>query len=645
MASTSVFPDGVDDGGVDDGAGHGRRASRRARALREGSAKTREARLVDGWPEWRGMVPVVSFMAFPAAMAVGIAATSGGWPKEVLYPLAALLGLYVAFSALRGVELVLACTLFYLPFSTTYVIPVAPGVNGTNMLLLLGLFASVLQALGKGQSVLVWPKGTFVVFLFAVLSAFSGFTVTLLPGGWNHLLYSEILSYKGWLDQFLFYFICLSAIRDVQTAKRVFVYLCIGSIILVVYSIPEMLDKMGRSTIDKSRIGGPHQQSNNFGGFVAYTLLPVVAVFVTYIRDLRFWLLVPYFLLAAKVLITTFSRGAYLAMAFGSLMAGYFRGRGFLAFWLSLALCFFLVVPGAIPESVLVRLDSITEEQSSRSQPEELDKSSQHRLILWRAAGKMIMEDPVLGKGFKGFMYLKGQYTEQDVHESDPHNMYLYVASQMGLPALALFLLILGWAFQLGRLLSRDPEDRFVRAIGIGGASATACYAAVCFFGSRAVNLEFTAYFWAYFVLMQILRRDQLERLGPAPTKRRRRGAAFASVGARAEDEGAGTTSRDGELAASAGTRRRAAAEPSGGARGVVAPGRRRKATSARSDAGVPDALAARRRSAARRPPPDGGSSSAAIPRANGEATEPPPPAGSLADKRRRAALRNRRAS
>ena len=545
MASTSPFPDEGAFGAADDAAderapGHGRRASRRASARREGSSKVREARMVDGFPDWKGLWPVMSFMLFPATMAVGITLTQGGWPMEVLYPLAGVLGLYVLFQAFRGdVELVLACTLFYLPFSTTYVIPVAPGVNGTNMLVLLGLFAALMSISQRQTGFFDWPRGTFMVFLFGVLTAISGLTVTFLPGGYDHLLYGEILSYKGWLDQFLFYFIVLTCIRDVPTAKRVFVYLCLGSIILVIYAIPEMLDKSGRSTIDKSRIGGPHQQANNFGGFVAYTLLPVIAVFITYIRDLRFWLLVPYFLLGAKVLITTFSRGAYLAMAFGSLMAGYFRGRGFLAFWTSLALCFFLIVPSALPESVMVRLDSITEtESNARAQPVELDKSSQHRLVLWRAAGKMIMEDPVFGKGFKGFMYLKAQYTEQDVHESDPHNMYLYIASQMGLPALALFLLILGWAFQLGRLLSRDEEDRFVRAIGVGGASATACYAAICFFGSRAVNLEFTSYFWTLLVIMQVLRGDQVLREAGASTKRRRTTAFDAAgAGAASDDE------------------------------------------------------------------------------------------------------------
>jgi len=152
----------------------------------------------------------------------------------------------------------------------------------------------------------------------------------------------------------------------------------------------------------------------------------------------------------------------------------------------------------------------------------KLDKSSSHRLILWRAAAKMTLEDPILGKGFKGFQALKSLYTESPVREADPHNMYLYIASQMGLPALVMFLLILAYSFFLGRSLAQNKEDLFIRAIGMGGASATACVAVICLFGSRAVNLEFTAYFWAYLACMQVIKMQLKEAADAAKPKKRR---------------------------------------------------------------------------------------------------------------------------
>lgn len=502
-----------------DGSRRGRRARQRKQAAR--------AAMHHGIPEWEGLAPVILFLLFPAMLAVAVVLT-GPWDAWLLYGVAALMGLYVFASAFKGIELVLACFILYLPFSTTYVIPVAPGVNGTNMLILLGLFASVMRMVDERQFWLNWPRGTTTVFIFACLSALSGITILREPGGWSYLMYNELLNYKAWLDQFMMYFIALSCIRSIDVAKRVVVYMCLGTIILVIYSVPEMLDKMGNSSIDKSRIGGPHRQPNMFGGFVAYTMLPLVAIFVTYIKDIRAWVLTPYFLIAAKVLISTFSRGAYLAMAVGAFMAAYFKGKGFLIFWATVGLCLLLLFPSLFPQAIKDRLFGSEEPTTEliHSQGEKLDKSSEHRIILWRAGGKMILESPILGKGFKGFKKLKAQYTEKDIFESDPHNTYLYIATQMGLPAMVLFCLILGYSFHLGRKLSRNKEDLFIRAIGIGGASATVCYSVICIFGSRAINLEFTSYFWAYFVCMQVI--DQmLKKKALADQPKRKRTNAF----------------------------------------------------------------------------------------------------------------------
>ena len=535
MASTNPFQhvdadaiDGVNESIVERGARErqrSRRSSGRAAGRRGKRAKARKQALRDsmkhGWPEWEGLRPVMTFMLFPFIMALGVVLT-GPWPLVMLYGFAGLLGLYVFYSAFRGVELVLACMVLYLPFSTTYVIPVAPGVNGTNMLILLGLFASVMRAVDERQGWLAWPRGTTTVFIFGFLSCISAFTVMREPGGYAWLMYNNILNYKAWVDQFILYFIALSCVRSIDVAKRMVLYMGIGAVILVLYSVPEMLDKMGNSSIEKSRIGGPLKQPNNFGGLVAYTVLPLVAIFVTYIKDIRAWILTPYFLIALKVLITTFSRGAYVAMAVGGFMAAYYKGKGFLFFWTTVALCFFLLFPSMIPDAVTDRMFGSKDENSIvvAAGPETMDKSSESRLILWRAGGKMILENPILGKGFKGFTKLKAQYTEREVRESDPHSTYIYIASQMGLPALVLFLLILGYSFHLGRTLSRNKDDLFIRAIGIGGASATVCYSVICVFGSRAVNLEFTAYFWVYFVCMQVIDM-QLRKQAEKPKKRR----------------------------------------------------------------------------------------------------------------------------
>ncbi len=516
MASTNPFQHANDDAiegmneSIADLGVRGRRARRAAaggQSVRRQKIKQRKAAaraaMATGFPSWEGLRPVVLFLLFPAMLGIAIA-LFGPLPKFVLYSLAGCMGVYLLASAFKDTELVLACFLLYVPFSTTYVIPIAPGVNGTNMLLLLGMFGALMGKVSHRRTFFCWPSGTTTIFIFAVVTALSGFTIMRENNGYQHLMYNNLVNYKAWLDQFIMYFIALSCIRTIEVAKRFVIYMCLGSLILTIYAVPEMLDKMGGSTIDKSRVGGPHQQPNMFGGFLAYSMLPVLAIFVVFIKDIRAWLLTPYFLLGAKMLVATFSRGAYLAMAVGGFMAAYYKGKGFLIFMGTMGICVLLVFPSLFPQAIKDRLFPESDVVRS-SAPEKMDKSSEHRIILWRAGGKMILESPVLGKGFKGFELLKHKYEERPVHESDPHNMYIFIAAQMGLPALFLWLLIMAYTFHLGRKLSRNREDLFIRAIGIGGASVTVCYAAICVFGSRAVNLEFTAYFWCLTACMQVI--------------------------------------------------------------------------------------------------------------------------------------------
>jgi len=516
---------------------HGRRAARRTKAL-EKKARQRGETQQYGFPAWEGLRPVAMFLLLPGLFVAAMVLTGGGWDPIIMYGIAGLIGLFVAFSTFKTVEIAFVCLLLYIPFSKTYTIPVAPMVNGTNMLIVLGLFASLLQTANEKKFWFGWPPGTSLVVVFAVFTTLSGLTLLRLPGGFDYLRYVEFLNFKSWIDQFILFFIALCCIRDVQMAKRVWIYLMVGSAFVVLYTVPEMFDKMGRSTIEKSRIEGPHQQSNNFGGFVAYTTLPLVAMFVVFIKDAKAWLLSPYFLVAAKILITTFSRGAYVAFAAGALFTGYLKSGKFLLAWALFAISVVAIFPQVLPQSVLARMESVTATQTSSAAPEQLDRSSEVRLIMWRAASRMILENPVLGKGFKAFPKLKSDYTEVWVEEADPHSMYLYLGSQMGLPSVVLFLYIMGFVVYIGVRLARADIDRFSRAVGIGGASASIAYAFICIFGSRAVNSDFTLYFWTYFVVMSVLYRDLVLKAGSTGNGKRRLNA-FLAENQRRRDEAA----------------------------------------------------------------------------------------------------------
>ena len=72
-----------------------------------------------------------------------------------------------------------------------------------------------------------------------------------------------------------------------------------------------------------------------------------------------------------------------------------------------------------------------------------LDKSAERRLKVWKAGVYMAKDRPLLGFGFGQFPRQIGRYAPE-LNQVDAHNTYLLVATEMGLPALLLFLLVLG---------------------------------------------------------------------------------------------------------------------------------------------------------------------------------------------------------
>jgi len=250
------------------------------------------ADLFFGWPTLAELKPVLLFLIFPGMVAMAVI-LGGGIPKPVLYTSGLIIGIVAAYSTLKTVEITVACIILYLPFSKLYVIPVLPGLNGTNMLIMLGLITAALRSSREKEKFVEWPPGAWYVIAFGFYTALSAVTIFLIPGG-GSVLMDEILSYKSWLDQFIIYLILAACIRDRAGAKRALVYMMIGTICVILHTVPEMLEKMGRSTIEKSRLLGPQVQANNFGGFLGYTLLPFLAFFLVFIKDIRTWLL-PHF--------------------------------------------------------------------------------------------------------------------------------------------------------------------------------------------------------------------------------------------------------------------------------------------------------------------------------------------------------------
>lgn len=454
--------------------------------------------------EWGGdaLKSTLRFLLVPAVFLMIVMVLGVKLPGWALYSFAGIIGTVLFFHSLRDVEWALALYIIYMPLSKMIVVPIAPGINGTNLFILL-LIISWLSTSKREERPLFgdYPHSKLVKW-FGIISCFSAVTLGISDGGFSYLLEDVLEEYKGWIDQFVIFFLFLTLIKDGAMARRMVIYLMLGMLVVLAIGLQEMLGKLGLSTIEKSRVYGPQLQPNDFGAFLVYGITPFIGVAIVFMRKLRIWALLPVFALYAKVLITTFSRGAYLGFGVAAIIAAYVRGKTFLVFMGLLGILTLLAFPQLIPQSLMDRFGHTT---GQGVYSERMDQSSADRIILWNAAVDMSIESPLLGKGFKAFQKLKSEYTERPVRVSDPHNMYLFISSQMGIPALILFLMILYRHYSMSVFLARNTQERFVRAIGIGGAAMAGSIAAINMFGSRMVNVEVCGYFWIYLAIIMHL--------------------------------------------------------------------------------------------------------------------------------------------
>jgi len=419
-------------------------------------------------------------------------------PGWILYGVAIVLSITLLLRSWSNPEWLLASVIVYLPFNRILVAPFAPGINATNAFLLMLLFSWIVIATRNDRPMFAAMPNAKLVGFWAVLTSFSAVTVIFMLG-LSYLVEDQLTEFKDWIDQFIIFFAFLNLIRDGKMARRLVVYMMLGALLILVLGILEMFDKQGLDSIDKSRVFGPQLQPNDFGAFLVYASAPFIALFMNHLYRLRGWFLLPILLAMAKVLLATFSRGAYIGMAVAGVAAGYLRGKIFFISSALLALVLIMLMPQLIPESLVERMSQTVVTGGSSQQ---LDASSQARVVLWDAAIDMTLESPVFGKGFKAFPALKDHYTAYWVKERDNHNMYLYISSQMGIPALLVFLLILYRMFRQGGLIYRSALDSFARTIGMGGATMVAGLLAVNMFGTRMSSINVNGYFWIYLAVM-----------------------------------------------------------------------------------------------------------------------------------------------
>jgi len=436
-------------------------------------------------------------------------------PTAVSLGVFAVLGLIATVRAFTDAEWLLAFAIVYIPLNKVFVFEVFGGLNGTNLVLIAVTLAWIVQAMRRREPLFRHFPFSRTMGALAIWS-FVSVIVAIISFGPSFMTGDNLLAFKEFISQFLLFFAMLNLIRGGATARRMIIYLMVAFLIVMLFGFSEWLDKRDAHSMEASRLMGPQQQPNDFGAFLVYGSGPFIGMALTFMtRPWVYMFDLPILLVLARILVSTFSRGAYLGLLLGGVAAAWGRGRRLFIAGIFLAAVAVVAMPSLIPESAMARLEQTTSRKSETGNA--LESSAEARLILWQAALEMTIEDPILGKGFKAFPVLKHNYTTTDVPETDNHNMYLYLSSQMGVPAVLLLVLVYLRAYLYSVRLARAAADPFVRVIGIAGLCTVVGVFVTNIFGSRLTDAAVSMPFWVMLAVVANLSADRPPGESPRP--------------------------------------------------------------------------------------------------------------------------------
>lgn len=228
-------------------------------------------------------------------------------------------------------------------------------------------------------------------------------------------------------------------------------------------------------SIDDFDVRGSFGNRNVYGGFLAI-ILPLCFGLALY--DSRLWVRIGCVVVVLAGLVTTLSGGSLVAIMIALLALAIMRHvTVFIA--CAAVLCTGIVF--VLPE--LPRMNNDILFESIALYPNGYDVGT--RYTEWQAAVVMTEENPLLGVGIGNYQANIGQYygtlpSPAVKLEDDSQNMYLVIASTMGLPGLALFIAILAGHARAALQLYFRSNDPLQQGLCLGLAGALFAFALNC---------------------------------------------------------------------------------------------------------------------------------------------------------------------
>ena len=436
--------------------------------------------------------------------------------REMSIPYAALATIGIAYgivlrvSGLSFKQIVTYVLVAYLPFSKQIGESFGhfgSALNFTNILVGLALLAWVLARRGEGEARPEKSPLDLPLLAFVLVGMFAIFRFTLYGESY---LSSALIDYsQRWGIPILLYFFIFNTVKEKTMIRNLVILIMLAVVVVGFLSSFEYLT-IGGGDLDDSRVRVITNDPNLLAAFFNYYMFLFLGFFLVYLRRLWYWSMLPFFLTCFRGIMVTFSRAGYLAFLVASFAVVFIRNK--LAFLLLiLAAWFVLQNPALLPAGVRYRLGQTLEkhpaaQESAASLENSLDPSARSRVEVWKGALWMIREHPFWGVGYSLFQN-KIQHYWSGQTGIDAHNTYLLIAAEMGIPALLIFLWIVGLAFWNSFSLYRMTDDLFSKAVALGFLGGIVGFLVSNLFGSRLDSHEVSSYFWILAALVMRLKK------------------------------------------------------------------------------------------------------------------------------------------
>lgn len=446
---------------------------------------------------------VLFFIGFLVCSFAYVILKDAGFSRLLVMGAAAAGGLWYLSKGYLRREFVIYFLVAYLPFSKQIPVDfggVIPGFNLTNILVgLAGIFWYWERGKEQGGKAVTTPLD-LPLRLFLILGV-----ISILRGavyGPGYLVEASLQYFRTWLIPLFLYFLTVQMVQERKVVKNVTLIIMMVTTVVALMAAYEYLDS-------DDRVGGVFDQPNQLAAFFNYYMFLPVGFFFLESKPLKKWPLLLPFLICFRGIMVTFSRAGYLAVVVGLYAVTFFRSKRFFLLLL-FATWFVAQHPVLLPEGIRYRLAQTLQNQPVQGTEVSvgvghLDKSSSNRVKVWRGAVWMIRENPLFGVGYYLFeSKIRHYYT--GTRSYDPHNTYLLIASEMGIPALLVFLWVLWCIFWHAHLLYKSTQDLFVKALALGFLGGFFGLLVSNVYGSRFTYLEVSSYFWILVALMMRLK-------------------------------------------------------------------------------------------------------------------------------------------